>query len=77
MHRTWRGVAVIAMTVLIAGVSGAAARRGAEPPTVPEARVRPGITVLLQDSMQLIAGKRRMLVGFGVGYSWAAAMLKL
>jgi uncharacterized protein YbbC (DUF1343 family) len=51
-------VAVITMTVLIAGVSGAAARRGAEPPSLPEARVRPGITVLLQDSMQLIAGKR-------------------
>jgi uncharacterized protein YbbC (DUF1343 family) len=58
MHRIWRGVSIIAMTVVIACVSGAAARGGTGSPRSTGVKVRPGITVLLEDSIHLIAGKR-------------------
>jgi 3-oxoacyl-[acyl-carrier-protein] synthase-3 len=31
----------------------------------------------MREAGQLVAGKRLMLVGFGVGYSWAATILNL
>jgi 3-oxoacyl-[acyl-carrier-protein] synthase-3 len=31
----------------------------------------------MREAGQLVAGKRLMLVGFGVGYSWAATILHL
>lgn len=47
----------MALVVGLACVSGAAARRAPTTPA-PSAKVRPGITVLLEDSAALIAGKR-------------------
>lgn len=53
MHRGARGGWAVAMVAVIACASGAAAM-----PHARRGKVRPGITVLLQDSLKLIAGKR-------------------
>lgn len=53
MHRGARGGWAVAMVVAIACASG-----GAAMPHAAHDKVRPGITVLLQDSLKLIAGKR-------------------
>jgi len=59
MHRCARGGWGLAMVAAIACVSAGAANAVGEAPAHAErTKVRPGITVLLQDSLKLIAGKR-------------------
>lgn len=57
MHRYARGAWAGALAVAMACVGGAT-REGAGASRQPRGKVRPGITVLLEDSLSLIAGKR-------------------
>jgi uncharacterized protein YbbC (DUF1343 family) len=71
-HHEWKRVGVKGL-VLIVGLVACAASQRAEPvlesrtASAPDVTVRPGITVLLEDSLHLIAGKRMALISNQTG----------
>ena len=60
LHRRWWVTTIVGAAVALAGLAGCARSRGGASQAFPGLRapVRPGITVLLQDSIHLVRGKR-------------------